>query len=129
MEDCRLSPRPQAPIKLICAGQSDAGMAFTASMPTTTSRFGKGINTPTAFAPTSNACRRPPPSSGRDVATYVLFMIIADETDDEAKAKWDLYKSGADHEALALADQPGARRHQVAAPTPTCASCRPEVGT
>ncbi len=27
-------------------------------------------------------------------------MIITGETDAEAKAKWDLYKSGADHEAL-----------------------------
>ena len=31
MEDCRLLPKPQVPIKLICAGQSDAGMAFTAA--------------------------------------------------------------------------------------------------
>ena len=30
MDDCRLSPRPQAPMKLICAGQSDAGMEFIA---------------------------------------------------------------------------------------------------
>ena len=30
MDDCRLSPRPQAPIKLISAGQSDAGMNFIA---------------------------------------------------------------------------------------------------
>ena len=29
MEDCRLSPQPQAPMKIICAGSSDAGMAFS----------------------------------------------------------------------------------------------------
>ncbi len=30
MDDCRLEPRPQVPIKLISAGQSDAGMKFIA---------------------------------------------------------------------------------------------------
>ena len=30
MDDCRLQPKPQAPIKLISAGQSDAGMEFIA---------------------------------------------------------------------------------------------------
>src|SRR5580692_17693 len=30
MDDCRLEPLPQAPIKLISAGQSDAGMKFIA---------------------------------------------------------------------------------------------------
>jgi len=30
MNDCRLSPRPQADMKIICAGQSDTGMDFTA---------------------------------------------------------------------------------------------------
>ena len=30
MEDCRLSPLPQVPMKIVCAGASDAGMAFSA---------------------------------------------------------------------------------------------------
>ena len=30
MDDCRLEPQPQATMKMICAGQSDAGMEFTA---------------------------------------------------------------------------------------------------
>lgn len=52
MDDCRLSPRPQADMKLICAGQSDAGMAFTAKYADYNFCFGKGFNTPTACAPT-----------------------------------------------------------------------------
>ena len=32
MDDCRLSPRPQADMKIICAGQSEAGMAFSAQI-------------------------------------------------------------------------------------------------
>ena len=32
--------------------------------------------------------------TGRDVGSYVLFMVIADETDDAARAKWEHYKAG-----------------------------------
>jgi len=30
MDDCRLSPRPRAPVKIVCAGQSERGMQFGA---------------------------------------------------------------------------------------------------
>jgi pyrimidine oxygenase len=30
MNDCRVSSQPSQPMKVICAGQSDAGMAFSA---------------------------------------------------------------------------------------------------
>jgi pyrimidine oxygenase len=39
--------------------------------------------------------------TGRDVGSYILFMIIADETDEKAMAKWKLYRDGADQAALA----------------------------
>ncbi len=52
MDDCRLSPRPQAAMKMICAGQSEAGMAFTAQYADYNFCLGKGVNTPAAFAPT-----------------------------------------------------------------------------
>ena len=35
------------------------------------------------------------------MGSYILFMIIADETDEKAMAKWQLYREGADQEALA----------------------------
>jgi pyrimidine oxygenase len=40
-------------------------------------------------------------TAGRDVGSYMLFMVIADETDEAAAAKWDLYNQGADVDALA----------------------------
>ena len=100
MEDCRLSPRPQADMKLICAGQSEAGMAFTAKYADYNFCFGKGFNTPTACAPTVERMQAIAAKGGRAIGNYGLFMVIAGETDAEAKAKWDLYKSGADFEAL-----------------------------
>lgn len=101
MDDCRLSPRPQADMKIICAGQSGAGMAFTATYADYNFCFGKGVNTPTAFAPTVARLEDAKAKTGRAVSSYVLFMIIADETDEAAHAKWEHYKAGADGEAIA----------------------------
>ncbi|ONG10794.1 pyrimidine utilization protein A [Escherichia coli] len=88
------------PMKVICAGQSDAGMAFSAQYADFNFCFGKGVNTPTAFAPTAARMKQAAEQTGRDVGSYVLFMVIADETDDAARAKWEHYKAGADEEAL-----------------------------
>lgn len=42
--------------------------------------------------------------SGRDCGALILQMIIADETDAAAMAKWEHYKAGTDLEALAWRD-------------------------
>jgi pyrimidine oxygenase len=107
MTDCKLSPRPQADMKIICAGQSDAGMAFTAKYADYNFCFGKGFNTPTACAETVERMQKISATTGRDVATYGLFMVITGETDAEALAKWELYKDGADLEALAWLTKQG----------------------
>ncbi len=108
MDDCRLSPRPQADVKLICAGSSNAGMAFSAQYADYNFCFGMGVNTPTAFAPTVDRMRVAAEKTGRDVSSYVLFMIIADETDEAARAKWESYKAGADQEAISWLGVQGA---------------------
>jgi pyrimidine oxygenase len=105
MDDCRVSPQPQAEIKIICAGQSEAGMAFSAEHADYNFCLGKGVNTPTAFAPTAAKLIEATKKTGRNVTTFALFMIIADETDEAARAKWELYKAGADTEALAWLTQ------------------------
>lgn len=106
MNDCRVSPRPQSEIKIVCAGQSDAGIDFSAKKANFNFCFGRGVNTPAAFAPTVERMRAAAEAESRDVSSYVLFMVIADETDAAAHAKWELYKAGADSEALAwLTDQ------------------------
>ena len=101
MNDCRLSPRPQAEMKIICAGQSDAGLAFTARYADYNFCFGKGFNTPLACADTVARTQSFAAEANRRVASYALFMVITGETDAEAMAKWELYKEGADLEALA----------------------------
>ncbi|MDR3538742.1 MAG: pyrimidine utilization protein A [Acetobacteraceae bacterium] len=106
MDDCRMEPRPKADIKVICAGQSNAGMAFTAALADYNFCLGKGVNTPRAVAPTV-ARMQQVAEGGRKIACYALMMIIADETDAAAMTKWNLYRSGADTEALAWMTQQG----------------------
>ncbi|ESQ96860.1 MULTISPECIES: pyrimidine utilization protein A [Pseudomonadaceae] len=108
MEDCRVSPTPQADMKIICAGSSDAGMAFSAQYADYNFCFGKGVNTPTAFAPAAERLQTACAKTGRHVTSCVLFMVIADETDEAARAKWEHYKAGADEEAIAWLGEQGA---------------------
>src|SRR3990167_6524371 len=100
MEDCRVSPQPKD-TKLICAGSSDEGLAFTAKYADYSFALGKGTNTPTAFGDVNARLAAAKAKTGRDVGAYILFMIIADDTDEAAMAKWMHYREGADQEALA----------------------------
>lgn len=118
MEDCRVSPIPSGDMKIICAGSSDEGLAFSAKWADYAFCFGKGVNTPTAFASNNVRLAAATAKTGRSVDVFVLIMIIAEETDEAAMAKWDLYRKGADVEALAwLTDQSAA--NNVSATTNT----------
>ncbi|MDP5041107.1 MAG: pyrimidine utilization protein A [Paraglaciecola sp.] len=100
MDDCHMLPKPQADIPIICAGQSAAGMEFSAQHANYNFCFGKGLNTPTAFAPTAQRLKQVADNIGRKVGSVVLIMVIADETDELAMAKWERYKAGKDQDAL-----------------------------
>jgi pyrimidine oxygenase len=126
MEDCKLSPQPQAYVKVVCAGQSPRGIEFGAGYGDYNFVAAKGINTPTAHAATNAAMADAAAKTGRDVGNYVLFMVIADETDEAAMAKWRHYNDGADLDAMGwLAGQANADANaadsstarQMAAPT------------
>jgi pyrimidine oxygenase len=108
MDDCRLGPVPQSDIKIICAGQSNAGMTFTARYADYNFCLGKGFNTPTALTPIVERMQEVAAEEGRPIACYALTMIITGETDEAAMAKWELYKDGKDDEALAWLTVQGA---------------------
>jgi len=101
MDDCRLLPMPESEIKLICAGSSTQGMAFSAQYADYNFCLGQGVNTPRGYAPSAEKLQAEAAKTGRKVGTFVLLMIIAAETDAEAFRRWEHYKAGADHEALA----------------------------
>ena len=118
MEDCKLSPRPQVPVKIVCAGQSPRGIEFGAGYGDYNFVAGKGINTPTAHAPTNIAMAEAASRTGRDVGNYILLMVIADETDAAAEAKWKYYNEGADLDAMSwLAGQANADSNAAATST------------
>jgi pyrimidine oxygenase len=118
MTDCRVSPVPIGDMKIICAGSSDEGLAFSARFADHAFCFGKGVNTPTAFAGVTDRLAAATAMTGRKVDIFVLMMVIAEETDEEAEAKWQLYRDGVDHEAVAwLTDQTAA--NNVSATTNT----------
>ena len=100
MDDCVMLPKPSSKIPLVCAGQSERGMRFCAEYGDYQFILGTGVNTPTAFKPSADQLLRAAKETGRDIGAYVLFMVIVDETDEKAMAKWKHYNAGADAGAL-----------------------------
>jgi pyrimidine oxygenase len=100
MTDCRVSPRPKTPPKIICAGSSDEGLAFSATYADYAFCLGVGVNTPKAFAKNNERLALATAKTGRDVQVFVLMMIIADATDEAAEAKWQSYRDGVDEDAV-----------------------------
>ena len=111
MNDCRLGPLPSRPIPMICAGTSDAGMKFAAKHCAYNFCSGNGeMNNPRDCADSVarlNACTT---EAGTKTKALALTMIIADETDEAAMAKWEHYKAGVDLDALDWSRSPGRRR-------------------
>jgi len=100
MDDCRCLPTPQRRIPLICAGQSDAGTAFAATYADYNFCSSFGINDPHAVAPSVVRLVEANARTGRDCGALVVMMVIAEETDEAAFAKWEHYRDGIDMEAL-----------------------------
>jgi pyrimidine oxygenase len=109
MDDCRVWPQPSADMKIICAGSSDDGLAFSAKWADYAFCLGKGVNTPTAFAFNNDRLAKALEKTGRDVQIFVLIMVIADETDEAAMAKWKLYNEGVDLAAIGWLAEQGAK--------------------
>jgi pyrimidine oxygenase len=101
MDDCRLGPLPGAGIPIVSAGQSDRGMDFCADHADFNFVMAQGVNTPTAHLDTNERLIRAIARTGRDVGSYVLFEVIADETDQAAIDRWQHYCDGIDEVAVA----------------------------
>ncbi len=104
MDDCRCSPLPSAPIPIICAAQSDAGTKYAAQHADYNFCASFGENKPTAVGPSVARLVAAAKETGRDCGALILTMVIADETDAAAQAKWQHYKDGTDLEAIAYRD-------------------------
>ena len=63
-----------------------------------------GVNKPTAVAPSVARLVTATKEAGANCGALILIMVIADETDAAAQAKWEHYKAGTDMEAIAYRD-------------------------
>ena len=86
---------------MICAGTSDAGMTFAAKHCAYNFCSGNGeMNDPRDCADSVARLKACTTAAGTDTKALALTMIIADETDEAAMAKWEHYKAGTDLDAL-----------------------------
>jgi|TARA_R110002110_G_scaffold121348_5_gene297041 pyrimidine oxygenase len=100
MEDCRCLPLPKGEIKLVSAGQSQRGMQFTAEHCDFNFIIG---DTDTEVVNAANQqLITEAKKTGRDVGSYVLYIVILADTDEEAEANLLHYRDGADLEAIAF---------------------------
>ncbi len=101
LKDCVLAPRPQSRIELVCAGQSDRGMAFCADYGDYMFCVGTGVNKPDSHRDITQRLQQAARLRGRDVGAFLIIMIIAEETDEAAFAKWRHYNETVDRVAIA----------------------------
>src|SRR5580658_3586586 len=104
MDDCRCLPTPTAKIPIICAAQSEAGTRYAARFADYNFCSSGGLNSPTRVAGSIARLVAVNEEIGGNCGALVSTMVIADETDEAAMAKWEHYKAGTDVEALAWRD-------------------------
>src|SRR6266702_4239945 len=99
LRDCRILPHPERPLPLVCAGQSDIGMHFSAQH--TDYAFVLGDISGEAVFAANRKLQQYAEETGRDVGAYVLYTLVLEETEAAAQAKSDHWMAHADREALA----------------------------
>jgi pyrimidine oxygenase len=99
LRNCRMLPHPERPLPLVCAGQSDVGMRFTAQH--TDYAFVLGDLSGEAVFAANRKLRQYAEETCRDVGAYVLYTLVLEETEAAAQAKSDYWMAHADREALA----------------------------
>jgi pyrimidine oxygenase len=100
LEDCVLAPTPDSRIELVCAGQSDRGMAFCADYGDYMFCVGKGVNKPDSHRNITQRLQEAARARGRNVGAFLIIMLIAEETEEAAFAKWRHYNETIDRIAI-----------------------------
>jgi pyrimidine oxygenase len=99
LDDCQLKPLPTGKIPIVSAGASPRGRQFTAGH--CDYNFTSGASGPEGIAEVNRALGEAAAKTGRDVSTYLSYMVIVGDTDRDAWRKVELYNSGLDYEAVA----------------------------
>ena len=99
-DDCKSYPKPAREIPIICAGQSDRGINFTAQY----ADFGFLGGQDDSLEDLGRLNRKLQGAAGqfgRTVGAYVLLTVIAEESDAAAFAKRDAFIETSDRPAMA----------------------------
>jgi len=99
LEDCKSLPRPSRELPIICAGQSERGLRFTAQH-ADYSFLGGQDDTLGDLGRLNGKLQGVAAEYGRRVGAYVLLTVIAEETDGAALAKRDFYIEHSDQAAM-----------------------------
>lgn len=104
-DNAEIKPQPTTPIQLVCAGQSGRGIQFTAQCGDRNFIVAGGnTHDPDAdiayIRSVIEKLQAIAVPLGRKVGTISLFNVIAAETDDDAKKRFDHIVAGADEAAL-----------------------------
>jgi len=106
MNNAEIKPIPTAKIPLVCAGQSDRGIRFTAEMGDRNFVIAGGNTSDIeadikAFRSITSKLQHHAGKLGRDVGTIALFNVFAAETNREAEKRFEHIVAGADEVAIA----------------------------
>ena len=114
MHDAVVLPQPPGgDIPLVCAGQSDRGLQFTAEY----GRYSFITGTPEEVVASKQRLDAAAAKTGRSVDALPIFMVVMAPTDEEAQERYQHILDGADMVAMNnLATDAGAgrRRHREA---------------
>jgi pyrimidine oxygenase len=91
LDDCHCKPTPSAKIPIVSAGASPRGRRFTAEH--CDYNFTGSITGPEGVAEVNRALREEADKTGRDISSYLSYMVIMGETDRDAQRKVDLYNA------------------------------------
>ena len=98
-EDCKSYPKPSRQIPIICAGQSDRGIAFTGQH-ADFGFLGGQDDSLDDLGRLNQKLQAAAAKHNRKVGAYVLLTVIAEETDDEAFRKRDHFIQTSDKAAM-----------------------------
>ena len=99
LDDCMSYPTPSRALPIVCAGQSDAALSFTARF-ADIGFVGRMHDTPEALGELNNRLQSLAAEHGRDVGAFALMNIIAAPTDLEAMQRQNFFLANADQEAI-----------------------------
>ncbi len=100
LDDCQSLPKPGRRIPVVCAGQSEDALSFTARH-ADFSFVGRQADTPGQLGALAKRVSGLAAEHGRSVGTYMLLTVLAHETDEAAFAQRDHFIANTDIAGLA----------------------------